>query len=218
MKEEKGLSARKLLREVYNALGKGSREVKLPRPALATIAKDPDCQRGYTSFGIYKAAIILKIDGNEWIIALGTTWALGPSYGEYRGYRYNCDITAMKFCSNEKTNKDIARAIRYALQENFYCRHSLIVAKMDGHLGVRQKGTFNREVSNLLLSTTQEFIAKDIEISHQLKEDLQLAVKSPVQYKPGFVNVLRDNFLWILASKTGVRSVLRNYPPRWIKD
>jgi len=196
-KEKKagGLSARELLEAVYNLLKKDGREIKLSLKAVAKIADDSDGHRTRIGYTGYESAAILKVADREWILAFGT------KCGQYPADPYNCDIVAMRANLDGKTDKEAEPEIHQALERNTCFHHSLAYAMADGTLALNQNGCFCDKVIELLRPKIEEFIARDLEVDPNcFTMDLRPVVKSAVQYKPEFIDFLRDTFLTVLAS------------------
>lgn len=195
MAEKQGLSARELLKGVYNTLKDGGREIKLPSKAMAEIANDSDWHRTRVGYTGYESAILLKVGEKEWTVAFGT------ACGSYPADPYNCDIAAVSVSTNGKSNKEIVKEIHGALEKGSYFRNSLIYAMADGQLAINKDGRFDQKVLELLGPRVQEFIAQDLETdSRYFTMDLRPVVKSAVQYKPEFVVFLSDTFRTVLGS------------------
>jgi len=195
MAKKQGLSAKKLLKGVYNAFKKNGRKIKLLSKATVEISNDSDWHRTQIAYTGYESAILLKIGDKEWAVAFGT------ACGSYSAYLYNCDIVAVQLSSNGKSNKQIAIEIHDALKQNDYFRNSLIYAMADGRLAVNKNGHLGQKVFDLLGLKIHKFIAQDLKTdSDFFTLDLRPMVKSAVQYKTKFVIFLYDAFRTILAS------------------
>ncbi len=192
MEEEKGLSARELLERVYGEIKKNGREFELIPKVKPRIAKEPGPHRIRIGYIEYGSVTVLKVGWKEWVIALGTR------NESYPGDQYDCDIVAREFLSSGKTNEEIVVGSRNVLEESNNFWNSIIVAMVDGRLGLGA-GVFNHEVSGILESRIQEFVAKDMKIdSRYFTANLRPIVESPIQYKPEFVYFLYGMFLSIM--------------------
>lgn len=193
MTEKLGISARELLKGVYDTFKKSGREVKLPSKAMAEIASDSDLHRtriGYTS---YESATLLKIGDKVWAVSFGT------ACGDYPAEPYNCDIVAIQFSSDEKTDEETALEIHRVLEGAHYFRNSLIYAMANGELALNKCGRFGQKVFDLLAPRAQEFVAKGLEIDPEhFTMDLRPVVRSAIQYKPEFVVFLHDLLTTVL--------------------
>ena len=195
MGKKQGLSARKLLEGVYNALKKDGRKIKLPSKATAEIANDSDWHRTRIGYTGYESATLLKIGDKEWAIAFGA------KCGSYPADPYNCDIAAVQLSGDSKPDEEVASEIHDALERNIYFRHSLIYAMADGQLALNKDGHFSKKVLEFLRPKVQEFIAQELETdSRYFTMDLRPVVKSAIQYKPKFVDFLCDTLREVLAS------------------
>lgn len=195
MTEKKGLSARELLENTYNALKNSGKEIKLPSKAMAEIANDSDYHRTRIGYIGYESATILKVGEKEWAVAFGI------KCGSYPADPYNCDIAVVQFFGNGKSDEEVVTEIYGALRGNSYFRNSLIYAMADGQLAVNKNGQFNQKILELLKPKVQEFIAQDLEIDpNYFTMDLRQVVKSSVQYKSEFVVFLSDTLRAVLAS------------------
>lgn len=195
MAEKQRLSARELLEGVYNVLKNGGREIKLPSKAMAKIADDSDWHRTRVGYTGYESATLLKVGEKEWVVAFGT------ACGDYPADPYNCDIVAVQFSGNGKSDEQVAAEIHDALEGNRCFRHSLVYVMANGQLVVNKDGHFGQKVLELLRPKVQEFIAQDLETDPRyFTLDLRPVVKSAVQYKAEFVGFLYDTLRAVLAS------------------
>jgi len=183
------LFAEDLLQKVYESFQ--GEEICLPRKAMPEIADDSDYHRTNIGYACYQKAKIISIEGKEWVLSYGN------NYEGYPAKEYLCDIVAIKV-AREKDKK--AEGIFKKLLDNHYFCHSLIYARHNGKLSVKQKGDFGQVINEKLSDKIKNFTAQDLQIDQSLTStiDFEAVVKSPVKYKPEFVPFLTEVFYEIL--------------------
>lgn len=195
MAETKGLSARELLKGVYDTLKEdGEKEIELSSKAMAEIARDSDYHKERVGYMGYESAVLLKVGWQEWVVAFGT------KCGAYPADPYDCDIVAVQFSSEGKTSEEIVSEAYIVLEGNHHFHNSLIYAMEGGLLAVNSNGHFGSRVLDLLKPEVQKSIVRDIEIDPSCcTMDMRPVVKSAIQYEPEFVAFVSDVFRMILG-------------------
>ncbi|MFH1192736.1 MAG: hypothetical protein V1656_00220 [Candidatus Jorgensenbacteria bacterium] len=194
---QKWLSARELLTETFDALKSklNGKEVGLPLEAMAEIARDSNWHWTRVGYTVYRSAVLLKAGSKEWAVAFGTV-----RRRSYDAKSYNCDIVAVPFSNDGKSDKRVAEEVHDALEGNNFFFHSLVYAMADGHLVVNENGRFGQKVIKLLNPRFLGFVMQDLEIDPRFfTTGPRSAIKSAVTYRKEFVNPLSEALKSALA-------------------
>ncbi|MDD3035771.1 MAG: hypothetical protein PHO93_02525 [Candidatus Saccharimonadaceae bacterium] len=169
MSKSNSLSARELLKNVFEELTKEGGSIKLPFTACAEIARDWD-RSGHTLYHP-ESVKLLKIGDKEWIVAYGEA-TMG-----YVSERFNCDIAVIRYDSTGKSESEIAKEAYDLLERNYFFDCSPVYAMANGQLYFCKYNDFAGIIRDKLTETGNCFVARNAELSG---EKILLGTGQPV--------------------------------------
>jgi hypothetical protein len=200
MRTHLGISAESLLEFMFQILRDINSCQKIIFPegvssAYTDISGKSGTWKGYMEYG---SAILFKVKGKTWAVALGKGWSYGPVK------HFICDIVAIQIIAPEtKSGQQILDEIKNSICAGTSFRNSLFAAKQNGDLTASEnpKNQFGKKMSDLLLLVVDKFTfqpeynAKDF-IGSIVPEDL---LEGPRRFKNDFPDTLAMLTMEILA-------------------
>ncbi len=191
------LSVWDLLSETYSKLceNNSEKEIFFGKKVLSEIADDSDWHRHRTGYMGYEKVNIIKIKGNKWVLGLG------KKCGAYPGNQYVGDIIALDIKNEKEINKKSIEEIAKQIDKGEYFRNSLIVGTRDGGLEAFKKSKLSMKLLEIVESKGEDYIAREakVDVTKIMVDTLSPVVRQGMEYKPEFVDFLRNSIEKVLT-------------------
>src|SRR4030042_353932 len=193
------LSVSELLFGVYKQLEvelKG-KEIKLPAGSRSLIGDDSDWHRTRQGFMFYDKAMVVQLNGKEWVIAYG------KAGGSYPADPYTNDIIAFAYPFSEKKKEEVLTDISRTIRRGEYFQHTLLLGGADGRLAIPHgpDNPFCKSLKRILSEGVGQFTTQKVEyVEGILSLDLRRVPSKSMTYKPEFVPFLVKIFTDVLKA------------------